>query len=637
MAGLIWKPVPFRHVTIDDRFWSPRQEINRAHTIPFQYLQCRQTGRIEALKLRWRPGDEPVPHIFWDSDVAKWLEAASDSLATHPDPALDSLVDDTIALLASAQQPDGYLNTYYTVVKPGQRWSDLRDAHELYCAGHLIEAGVAHFEATGKRSLLDVVSRYADYIESVFGPEPGQKRGYCGHEEIELALVKLYRATGEGRYLRLAKYFVDERGRTPYYFDLEAAERGGPGFYESNLSRGTLRASRQYNQTHKPVREQDEAVGHAVRAMYLYSAMADLAGETGDETLLLACKRLWDHLTSKRLYVTGGIGSSAQNEGFTADYDLPNETAYAETCAAVGLVFWSHRMAQLERDARYVDVLERALYNGVISGVSLDGKRFFYENPLASRGGVTRQEWFGCACCPPNLARLLAALGQYVYSAADADVAVHLYMQNTAKVTVQGQPVTLRQETAYPWSGSISIGMDLEVPATFALHLRVPGWCRDAELRINGKSMDLAGTVVRGYARIGREWRGGDKVELSLNMPVERVYAHPRVADDRGRVALQRGPLVYCLEEEDNAVDPDTVFLPRSAPLEAHTDERLLDGVVTIGGAATVADVSPWDGALYRPLAAGSSRRTITAVPYYAWDNRGPGAMRVWIRETPSG
>ncbi|MGH2346025.1 MAG: glycoside hydrolase family 127 protein, partial [Chloroflexota bacterium] len=375
-----WRPVKIADVAIDDAFWLPRLRINRERTIPFEYAQCKDTGRIDALRLRWKPGDQPVPHPFWDSDVAKWIEAASYSLAVHPDPALDARVDDTIALLASAQQPDGYLNTYFTVVKPGERWTDLRDAHELYCAGHLIEAGVAHFESTGKRSLLEVVSRYADHIDCIFGREPGRKRGYCGHEEIELALVKLYRATHEQRYLRLAQYFVDERGREPFYFDREAAERGTPGYFERHQSGGALRTSREYNQAHQPVRDQKEVVGHSVRAMYLYSAMADLAGETGDAGLLDACRRLWDHLNGTRLYLTGGIGSAAQNEGFTADYDLPNRTAYAETCAAIGLVFWAHRMVQVEADGRYIDRLEQALYNGVLSGVSLDGTRFFYEN-----------------------------------------------------------------------------------------------------------------------------------------------------------------------------------------------------------------------------------------------------------------
>jgi uncharacterized protein len=633
MSAFAWKPVPLTDVRIDDEFWSPRLRISREQTIPYEYRQCKQTGRIDAFRLDWRPGQEPVPHIFWDSDVAKWIEAASYSLATHPDPQLDALLDEVIALIASAQQPDGYLNTYFTVVKPGQRWTDLRDAHELYCAGHLIEAGVAHYEATGKRTLLDVVCRYADHIEGVFGRGPGQKRGYCGHEEIELALIKLYRATGEERYLRLSQYFVDERGREPYYFDLEAAQRSRPSYFEEHFKRLHLRNLREYNQSHKPVCEQSEVVGHAVRAMYLYSAMADLAGETGDETLLVACRRLWDHLCATRLYITGGLGSSAQNEGFTFDHDLPNETAYAETCAAIGLVFWSHRMAQLDCDARYTDVMERALYNGVISGMSLDGTRFFYVNPLASLGDAHRQEWFDCACCPPNLARLLASLGQYIYSRGETDVAVHLYVQGSARLTMHGRNVLLRQQTRYPWEGTATILVDVDQPTAFGLRLRIPGWCRDATLRVNGEAVDVAAMVSNGYLRVDRRWQSGDRVELDLPMPVERMYAHPLVRQDAGCVALQRGPLVYCLEEADNPVALHTVRLPKEAPLGARFEHDLLGGVAAITGTALVADGTEWGRTLYRPQSAPLIPHPLTAIPYCAWDNRQPGQMRVWIQE----
>jgi DUF1680 family protein len=629
-----WRPVALQDVTIDDAFWSPRLRINREQTIPHQYRQCEETGRLAALQLDWRPGQEPVPHIFWESDIAKWIEAASYSLTTHPDPRLDALLDEVIALLAAAQQPDGYLNVYFTVVKPGQRWTDLRDAHELYCAGHLMEAGVAHYHATGKRSLLDVVCRYADHIASVFGTGPDQKRGYCGHEEIELALVKLYHATGEQRYLRLSQYFVDERGREPYYFDLEAAQRGRPSFFEEHFRRAGMRSLRAYNQSHVPVREQGEVVGHAVRAMYLYSAMADLAGETGDESLLRACRRLWDHLTTKRLYVTGGVGSAAANEGFTADYDLPNETAYAETCAAVGLVFWSHRMALLDPDRRYTDVLERALYNGVISGKSADGTRFFYDNPLASLGQAHRQAWFDCACCPPNLARLLASLGQYIYSWGEGEVAVHLYIQSSTHLTLAGQTVRLRQETAYPWEGMVQLRVDVDRPVAFGLRLRLPGWCREAALRLNGQPCAMASLLTGGYLRLERTWQPGDTLQLDLSMPVERVYAHPQVRQDAGCVALQRGPLVYCLEEADNPIALHKIFLPAGAPLTPRFDPDLLGGVSTLAGAALAAAEPPGSEPLYRSSPVALSPFPIVAVPYYAWDNRGPGQMRVWLHET---
>ncbi len=631
--GAGWRPVPCTAVTVDDPFWARSLQLNRERTIPFEYQQLQQTGRIDALRLTWQPGDEPVPHIFWDSDVAKWIEAASYSLATHPDADLDALVDETIALLAAAQQPDGYLNTYFTVVQPHDRWTDLHDAHELYCAGHLIEAGVAHFEATGKRALLDVVRRYADHIDTVFGRGPGQKRGYCGHEEIELALVKLYRASGEERYLRLAQYFVDERGQEPYYFDLEAQERGRPGYFAAHFKVSPLRSSREYNQSHAPVRAQSEVVGHAVRAMYLYSAMADLAGETHDATLCDACRRLWEHLTTRRMYVTGGIGSVRENEGFTHDYDLPNETAYCETCAAIGLVFWAHRMLHLERDARYADVLERALYNGVLSGVSLDGTRFFYDNPLASRGDVARQEWFGVACCPPNLARLLASLGQYVYSRDETGVAVHLYVQGSVRLEMQGQEVVLRQQTGYPWDGAVTLTVTLQRPARFALRLRIPGWCRSTRLRVDGAEVDLSGAVAHGYAEIEREWTDGATVQLALAMPVERIYAHPAVAADAGLVALQRGPLVYCLEEADNGAALHRIVLPREGALEARMEPELLGGVAVVTGDAYQAADVGWEGELYRAEPAALRPSTITAVPYYAWANRGRGQMRVWLRE----
>lgn len=632
-TNLPWRPARLADVVIEDAFWSPRLRINRERTIPFQYAQCKDTGRIDALHLTWKPGDEPVPHPFWDSDVAKWIEAASYSLATHPDPALDAQVEEVVALLASAQQPDGYLNTFFTVVKPGERWTDLRDAHELYCAGHLIEAGVAHFESTGKRSLLDVVSRYADYIDTVFGRAPGQKRGYCGHEEIELALVKLYRATSERRYLELAKYFVDERGAQPFYFDLEAAARGGPGYFERHRSHGPLRTSREYNQAHLPVREQAEVVGHSVRAMYLYSAMADLAGETGDETLRDACRRLWDHMTTRRMYLTGGLGSAALNEGFTADYDLPNRTAYAETCAAIGLVFWAHRMAQLEDDGRYIDALEQALYNGVLSGVSLDGTRFFYENPLESDGTVTRKPWFGVACCPPNLARLLASLGQYIYSVRDAAVAVHLYVQSTVNFSLGERAVTLRQETDYPWSGAIRITVSIAQPSEFALCLRIPGWSRDAAVSVNGQPFDLTGHVAGGYARLSRTWADNDVVEVDLPMPVERVHAHPAVGADAGLVALQRGPLVYCFEEVDHPVALHRISLVPEAPLSARREAELLDGTVVIRGQAGAFDDADWDNTLYRREPPRVEPCAVTAIPYHVWDNRRQGKMRVWMHE----
>ncbi len=634
-VGQQYAPLPFTSVTIEDSFWAPKQVVNRERTIPHIYRQLLATGRIDAFRPDWQPGPEITARgtgwggthvMFWDSDVAKWIEAASFSLATNPDPQLDAQLDELIALIAGAQHADGYLNTWFTTVDPEHRWKNLRDWHELYCAGHLIEAAVAHFQATGKRSLLDVLCRYADHIGAQFGTAPGQRRGYCGHPEIELALVKLARATGERRYMELSRYFVDERGRKPYYFDQEAIERGAdPAKFWAS--------SPEYNQSHLPVREQTEVVGHAVRAVYLYSAMADLASEYGDAGLLAACRRLWTHLTTRRMYVMGGIGTSAKNEGFTSDYDLPNESAYAETCAAIGLIFWAQRMLQIDLDRRYADVLELALYNAVISGVSLDGEAFFYDNPLASDGKHHRQGWFSCPCCPPNLARLLASLGDYVYAQSDTEAVVHLYVQGAGQFQMGGKNVTLSQQTRYPWDGAVTLRVATEQPARFELRLRMPGWCAAPHLAVNGTPAELGGNVENGYVRIEREWQDGDVVTLDLPMPAQRVYAHPAIAADAGNVAIQRGPLVYCLEQADQSMPLDRVALPQAVELAASFDPELLGGVVTLAGTAQALDDAGWEGVLYSPAAPATQPCAITAIPYYAWDHRAPGRMRVWVRE----
>jgi DUF1680 family protein len=484
---------------------------------------------------------------------------------------------------------------------------------------------VAHYQTTGQTTLLTALSRYADLIGRTFGRGRGQRRGYGGHPEIELALIKLYRVTGERRYRDLARYFVDERGRQPHYFDREARARGeDPArWWAKNYA---------YCQAHQPVREQTQVAGHAVRALYLYAAMADLAGECGDAGLRRACDRIWDHLVSRSLYLTAGVGPSRHNEGFTNDYDLPNYTAYAETCAAIALVFWSYRLLQLEGDSRYADVLEQALYNGVLSGVSLDGERFFYENPLASRGDRQRQPWFGCACCPPNIARLLASLGEYVYSQNDREVAVHLFVQGQAGLTVAGQPVQIEQRTRYPWAGRVTLTVRMERPTRFTLRVRLPGWCRAARWRVNGRRQPVRRD--RGYAVISRTWRTGDRVVLDLDMPVERIYADPRVGENAGRVALRRGPVVYCLEEVDNHVLLPTVALPAQARLRTTWRPKLLGGVITIAGRAFHEPVG--QGELYRTAAARRRPFTFRAVPYATWANRRQGAMVVWLRDEPA-
>jgi hypothetical protein len=619
-------PASLRQVQINDVFWAPKLKTNRDVTVPAIYQRCRETGRIDAWKLGWKPGMPNEPHVFWDSDVAKWMEAAAYSLTTHPDAKLEALLDEVIDMIAKAQQPDGYLNTHFTVVQPNMRFANLRDWHELYCAGHLMEAAVAYFHATGKKKFLDVVRRYADLIDSVFGTQPGKKRGYDGHEEIELALVKLYHATGERRYLELAKYFVDERGRQPHYFDLEARARGEePASYWAK--------THEYTQSHIPVRQQRVPVGHAVRGMYLYSAMADLAAEFNDYELLAACRSIWRHLVTKRMYVTGGLGSSRANEGYTSDYDLPNETAYAETCAAIGLILFTHRLLQIEPDGVYADVLERALYNGALSGVSLRGDRFFYENPLESRGNHHRWEWHECSCCPPNLARLLASLGRYIYSRGENELYVHLYVGGSAVPGIGGKEMRLSQQTDYPWDGKIRLQIDLDDPTEFMLALRIPSWCRAPEISINGENLLISSVLQNGYAKLQRVWQPGDLIELDLPMQVERVQAHPTVRANCGRAALQRGPLAYCLEEIDNGQNLNDLVLPREENLKVHFEKNLLGGMAVITGKAQRRALNEWEGALYR--IEGSTRENIAfqAIPYFARDNRKPGEMLVWMRE----
>jgi DUF1680 family protein len=638
--------VPFTRVVIDDGFWSPRLETNRKVTIPYVQSMSEKTGRFDSFGLTetdleggWKFG-MPNPPIYWDSDVAKWIEAASYSLATHPDAKLAEKVGEVIELIAASQQDDGYLNVHFTAIDPDGRWSNLRDLHELYCAGHLIEAAVAHFDATGKRTLLDPMIRYTDYIASTFGPGPEKRRGYPGHEEIELALVRLWKTTGEKRFLDLASYFIDERGQAPHYFDIESDERNED---EKNVDEWPHSIGRRHDvkQAHLPVREQTTAEGHSVRAMYLYDGMAGVAAGTGDEGLMAACRALWDNVTNRRMYITGGVGSTSEGERFTVDHDLPSDTAYAETCASIGLANWATRMLQEEGDSQYADELERVLYNGFLSGVSLSGDTFFYANLLEvdpqapyfrkrERIKPFRQGWFDTACCPPNVIRTLAALGQYIYSENSEGVTVHLYVSGQVTAHIGDTVVKIKQETSYPWDGDVAIKVELDQPAKFALRLRIPGWCNDATLEINGSPVQLQ--TERGYAIMHRVWKTGDSVALRLAMPVERIYSDRRVSSSAGKVALQRGPIVYCLEEIDNNAGLNAVILPRDAELKSDFEESLLGGVATISASAQKIGKYAGDS-LYSANRGTLTATTVKAVPYALWGNREQGEMLVWINE----
>ncbi len=592
--------VPFTAVRIDDAFWAPRIEVNRTKTVPHDFRMCEETGRIDnfAKAGGLMPGEFRGIY-FDDSDLYKAIEGACYTLLTHPDPALDKYLDGVIAKIAAAQQPDGYINTYYTLKEKGKRWTNLKDMHELYCGGHLIEAAVAHHRATGKRNLLDVAIKFADHVDAIFGD--GKRHDVCGHEEIELALVKLHHLTKQEKYLKLASFFIDERGRSTH------RKTYGP-----------------YYQDHKPLPEQTEVVGHAVRAMYFFCGAADVAAASGDKKHLPILEKLWESVALRKMYVTGGIGSRHDGEAFGDDYELPNETAYCETCAAIGNGLWNHRMAILTGDAKYVDVLERVLYNGFLSGVSLNGEKFFYVNPLASRGGHHRQSWYGCACCPSNVVRFLPSLPGYLYATGENAVYVNVYAASTSTLDLGANKVQIVQQTRYPWDGSVKLTVSPAQPAEFDVYLRIPGWCPDASLKLNGQPIGKL-DVVKGYTRIGRPWKAGDVLELELPMPALRVKSHPSVKDNIGRVAIQRGPVVYCLEAADNGGRVYHLSLPPTSELTPKHKADLLGGVTVIEGKALA----------HRKGEALPELVDFTAIPYYAWDNREAGQMMVWVPEDP--
>jgi len=610
--------VPFTDVQIKDNFWWPRMETNRKVTIPYAFGKCEETGRIDNFaKAGGLMKGEFEGIYFNDSDVYKVIEGAGYSLKNRADPELEKYVDGVIEKIASAQWEDGYLYTFYSVPRrqPEKRWTNMRDNHELYCAGHFFEAAVAYYQATGKRKILDVAIKLADYIDSVFGP--GKRREVSGHEEIEIGLVKLYRLTGNEKYLNLAKFFIDERGNAR-----------GHKLYGS------------YCQDHKPVIEQSEAVGHAVRAGYLYSGMADVASLTGDRDYVRALDRIWQDVVSKKLYLTGGVGARGGGESFGNDYELPNKTAYCETCAAIANAMWNHRMFLLHGDAKYLDVLERIIYNGFLSSISLSGDKFFYPNPLASDGNYQRSPWFGCACCPTNIVRFIPSLPGYVYAHREDTLYVNLFAAGSATIKMNNKTVQIKQQTRYPWDGAVKMTVNPEHSAEFAIYVRIPGWAKNqpvpsdlyrylnksdkkVALKVNGKSIAL--DMEKGFARVSRTWKKGDVIELNLPMPIRRVVSNEKVEANAGRVALVRGPIVYCAEGVDNDGQVFNIVLSDDVPLEAKYREDMLGGVTVIRGKARSLYPSE-DGKLVE-----TKEQEFVAIPYYAWSHRGVGEMAVWL------
>ncbi len=627
------RPVPFTQVEVSDEFWGPRLDTNRDVTVWYDFRKCEETGRIENFEVAGGLKKGGFQGIYFnDSDVFKVIEGAAYVLKLRPDAKLEKYLDDLIAKIAAAQEDDGYLYTARTIGDPkynypgrGGRWTHLGHGHELYNVGHMYEAAVAHWQATGKRAFLDVAIKNADLVDRVFGPKPGQRVDVPGHEEIEIGLVKLFRATGDEKYLNLAKFFIDMRGRE----DLRGRVYGT------------------YAQDHEPLVEQTEAVGHAVRGGYLYAGVADVAAMTGDEDYIAAIGRIWDDVITRKLYLIGSVGQHGAGEGYAGAYKLSNVRAYNETCAAIALALWNHRMFLLHGDSKYVDVLERIIYNGFLSGVSLSGDRFFYPNPLAcdmafkfNHGALERSPWFGCSCCPVNVVRFLPSIAGYVYAQREESIWVNLFVGGTGKVTLDGDnDVRLTQKTRYPWDGAVEITVDPARESEFALRVRIPGWAQGepipsdlyryldgsksaCRIAVNGRA--VLAKLQRGYAVLERRWKRGDAITLHLPMTVRRVLSNDKVVMNRGRVAVERGPIVYCVEGADHGGKVMQLSLPDGAGLEASHRGDLLGGVTVLTGAGK-ASVRDDDGSVT------STDAWLTMIPYYAWCHRGANEMAVWI------
>ena len=683
--GQYAKPLSLRDVTINDKFWKEKMELVRTEVIPYQWdaLNDRVEGAAPSFcmrnfkiagkitKARRELGDkyqekiwpldtfETLPQdmehmedrfygfLFQDSDFSKWIEAVAYSLTQHPDEELERIADGAIDIVCAAQQDNGYLDTYYIINDMSKIFTNLRDNHELYCFGHLTEGAVAYYQATGKDKLLNAARRFADYVYECFGKEDGRKKGYPGHEIAEMALMRLYDVTGGEKYRELSEFFINQRGTRPYYFDAEHPETVKKGHEDE------LRHS--YNQAHLPVREQDEAVGHSVRAVYLYSGMADVARVDGDESLYNACLKLWDNITQKKMYVTGGIGATHMGEAFSFNYDLPNDTAYSETCAAIGLVFFARRMLEIKADRRFADVMERALYNTVLAGMAADGKSFFYVNPLevypkachedARKFHVkpVRQKWFGCACCPPNIARLLSSLSMYAYTENDDTLFAHLFVGGSVnkyigrtggRVDAEGVSrdcLSFYVTTDMPWQGTTVYGCTNEKPVHGTLAIRIPEWSRSFKVSgVTGELDESTAQLKDGYLYVTRDWKKGDSVKLELSMETEFVAANTEVREDMNKTALRRGPFIYCLEEADNGAGLHML----SVCVDSKPEELMLNIAGTDVVALRIAGKrrKASDMALYGTLKKPEYEDVeLIYVPYYAWNNRGEGEMSVWV------
>jgi len=622
------KPVPFNQVHVQDGFWTPRLETSRTMTIPYCFEKCEETDRISNYEKAAGLKEGKHEGIYFnDSDVYKVMEGAAYSLQVHPETMMRLYLEKLIAIMAGAQWEDGYLYTFYSIPErqPQMRWTDIAGKHEQYCVGHMYEAAVAHYQVTGEKAFLDIATRNADLICDVFNA--GRRTDPPGHQEIEIGLCKLYRATGDAKYLDQAKFFLDQRGRL--------GNRGPDG-------KGGLYGW--YSQDHKPVVEQTEALGHSVRAAYLYTGMADVAALTGSMEYVRAIDAIWKDVVDTKLYITGGNGAAGGHEGFGGRYELPNMRAYCETCASIANIFWNHRMFLMHGDAKYIDVLERVLYNAALSGISMEGDRFFYPNPLESIGQHARSPWFGCACCPSNVARFIPSVPGYTYAHKDGDVYVNLFISGTATVETVGNKITLTQKTGYPWQDGIHIAVEPKKQQQFTLFVRIPGWARnepvpsdlyrfqrpnkeEPSLNVNGETVKI--DLKNGFAAIDRTWKAGDTVDLRLPMPVRRVIAHENIVDDRGKVALQVGPIVFCLEAPDNDGEVLNLMIPDDAVLRTRFRRDLLGGVMTIAGKASLTKRT-LDGGI---VPAGT--KPFTAIPYYAWAHRGRGQMTVWPARKP--